>query len=131
VNVGKTPAKNVTIRVFVVLLRASQEPPLEWVDHTDAHPHQRLDAGILFPNGVFRPSAYRIADGGYPVFASGDEEIAVEGGKSYVVTFGTIAYDDVFMVRHTTKFCAWDTAHVGFDSTGFNTLNCAHFNDGN
>jgi hypothetical protein len=130
INSGKTPAKNITVHIFVLILPASQGPPLEWVDHTAEHPHELLESGILFPNSAARPLMSRVANNGIAIFATDDEAKAIKEGASYVAAFGVIRYDDVFKVSHTTRFCDWDTAKPGIDSAKFDTRKCAQFNDG-
>jgi len=130
INGGKTPASKITVHIFILILPASEEPPLDWVDHISEHPHQELQSGMLFPGMTINPFVARVNNGGNPVVATEDEAAAVRDGRAYVIAFGTIAYDDVFNESHITKFCGWDAEKPGFETAQFNVKKCAQFNEG-
>jgi hypothetical protein len=109
VNTGKTPANHVQVKVFVSLITAGTEPPLEDPDSGIIPWYISLSAqsGIIFPESDIKNVATRTTkDGGsFPLTEA--EFNAIRDGTSYLAAWGTVTYDDVFQVPHWTKFCYW------------------------
>jgi hypothetical protein len=123
-NTGKTPAKNVTIRLFVEIVDASQSPPLDWVsDHTH-HPHNQITTGIFFPGAhidqVMVRTRGKVTD---PLVATQTEIDSILASKSYVSAFGIVTYDDIFGYPHWLKFCSWIS-----EKGDFMTEKCTAYN---
>jgi len=130
-NTGKTPATNVYMKIFVDIIDASQEPPLDHVDSGEvgtAYPFGSIRAGIVFPNTDFRQDVVRPQRGGGPRVATQDEVDALKNGSAYLAVYGIISYDDALGAHRWTKFCKWIPRDglVAYDR--FNTLECVRYN---
>jgi hypothetical protein len=126
-NIGKTPARNVDMKIFVEVVAATQEPSLNRVDDTSWHyPFGKMTAGIVYPNTDFKQPVIRPGSTlGSAEVATPEEVTAVLSGKSYLAAYGIILYDDVFNVRHWTKFCTWNGTNGAFAAqqcTQFNSV---------
>jgi uncharacterized repeat protein (TIGR01451 family) len=127
INVGKTPARNVVMNIFMDIVDSSQEPPLDRVEGAKAgspYPFARITAGIVFPNSNFKQLVVRPMKGDGPLVATDSEVSAIRDGKAYLAVYGIITYDDVFKTHHWTRFCEWD----GLNGT-FHTERCTKYNN--
>lgn len=115
-NVGKTPARNMDMKIFVDIGDALQEPPLDHVDGGTISPHGHATAGIIFPNSEFKQSVVRLGDDGSPLVATDKEVVAIRDGKAYLAVYGVVTYDDVFNTHHWTKFCSWIAGNGKFEA---------------
>jgi uncharacterized repeat protein (TIGR01451 family) len=123
VNTGKTPAKNIILKVFVDIIDANQEPPLDHVDATSGYPHSRITSAIVFPNSDFKETVFRPSDNSSPRLATDDEVKAVREGRAYLAVYGIITYDDVFRIHRWTRFCEWIATGGHFQASG-----CTRYN---
>jgi hypothetical protein len=122
-NTGKTPARNMVAKVYLDIIDAGQEPPLDRVEK-DAYQRGIITAGILFPDGDVKQPIIRPTPDGKPRFTTDNEVNAMRDGKAYIAIYGIITYDDMFGVHHWTKFCKWQAA----DGT-FHAAQCTAFNN--
>ncbi len=122
-NVGKTPASNVEMKVFVDILNASTEVPLDHVEDGNAYPYGSITSGIIFPNGDFKQLIMRPAKDGTALVATSEEVNGITNGTVYLAVYGVITYDDVFHVHHWTRFCNWIS-----DKGTFATRGCTQYN---
>jgi hypothetical protein len=115
-NIGKTPARNINMKIFIEVVPATQEPSLNRVDDLSHHyPAGELIAGIVYPTTDFKQLVMRPGDSlGSAELATPEEVTSVLSGKSYLAAYGIIAYDDVFEIRHWTKFCTWNGTNGAF-----------------
>jgi hypothetical protein len=126
INIGKTPARNIAIKVFLDIVDASQEPPLDRVESAEAgspYPFGVIRAGIVFPNTDLKQRIVRIMKGGAPLVATDSEVSAVRDGKAYLAVYGIIRYDDIFKIHHWTRFCDWKALNGTFEA-----LRCTQYN---
>lgn len=121
VNTGKTPAKNLDMKIFIDIVPADQEPPLEYVDKNSGHPYGHITSGIVFPNADFNQTVVRPS-------ADGSPQLAIKDGKSYLAVYGVIDYDDVFKTHRRTKFCAWIATSGTFHASGCTKYNSVDTN---
>ena len=134
-NIGKTPARNIVVKIFVDIVDSSQNPPLDHVEAVQAvevgSPYAvgRIRAGIVFPNTSLKQVVVRPMNGSSaPMVATDDEVSAIKYGRAYLAVYGIITYDDVFNTHHWTTFCDWESL-----GGTFNAAQCAKYNnvDGN
>jgi len=123
-NTGKTPARNMVTKIYLDIVDASQEPPLERVV-TDTYERGVITAGIVFPDGDIKQPIVRPTENGKPRLTTDSEVNAVREAKAYIAIYGIITYDDVFGVHHWTKFCKWQAAAAGT----FHTAQCTAYNN--
>jgi uncharacterized repeat protein (TIGR01451 family) len=98
-NIGKTPATNIVVKIFVDVVDSSQEPPLDRVDGAkigSLYPFGLIQSGIIFPNTDFKQLVVRPQKGGGPLVATDSEVSAVRNSQAYVAVYGIITYEDVF-----------------------------------
>jgi hypothetical protein len=124
-NSGKTPARNMVAKIYLDIVDASQEPPLERVA-TEAYVRRVMTAGIVLPGVDIKQPIIRPAEDGKSRLTTESEFTALRDGKAYVAIYGIITYDDVFGVQHWTKFCNWET---GSGNGTFHTERCTAYND--
>ena len=106
INIGKTAAKNLDMRIYVDIIDASQEVPLDRVEETPPrHPFNSITSGVMFPTRWMKQQVVRPLPAGGPMVATDEEVNAVRDGKAYLVVYGIIRYTDVFNIPHWTKFC--------------------------
>jgi hypothetical protein len=126
-NTGKSPARKFAMKIFIDIIDASQEPPLDRVEDSSSYPNGgSITAGIIFPNADFKQPITRVAKGGTPVTATIDEVNAIKTGGAYLAVYGIINYDDIFNAHHWTKFCTWI---AGSRSGSFHAQQCAQYNN--
>jgi hypothetical protein len=129
-NVGKTPAKSVTVDLYLVLIPSAGIPPLTLMDNPEGHPHERLTSAVLFPGAILKPLVPVISLDGSRLYATDDQVTALRNGSVYLASFGVITYDDTFGDRHTTRFCSWNSANPSDDGSRFNLRGCDQANGG-
>jgi hypothetical protein len=113
------------MKIFVDIVDASQEPPLDHVEDAGAgSPYPFGLIGIIFPNTDFKQPVVRPMKGGAPLVATDSEVRAVREGKAYLAVYGVITYDDVFNTHHWTRFCNW----IALNGT-FQTRRCTDYNN--
>ncbi len=122
VNVGKTAARNVDMKIFIEIVDADKEPQLSRVNATHGFPFGHITTGIVFPSQDFRQVVVRPANGGAPEMATDQEMAAIKDGKSYLAVYGIISYEDVFHIQRWTRFCKF------MGNGSFQAKNCAGFN---
>ena len=113
-NVGKTPARLVDGVMIGTILKNEEIPDFTAI----RNPHTALHYPTLFQN-IPAPTNLPIlryaADAGVPV---SPQEIA--DGKSYIVAYGQLTFDDIFGSPHWTHFCT---------SYPIITKKCVQYND--
>jgi uncharacterized repeat protein (TIGR01451 family) len=125
VNIGKTPARNIIMKIYVDIVDASREPPLDRAENGgSSYPHGLLTAGIIFPNADFKQPVARPAKDGSLLLATESEVSAIKDARAYLAVYGVITYDDVFNAHHWTKFCSWQSA-----GGTFHTYQCTQYNN--
>jgi uncharacterized repeat protein (TIGR01451 family) len=122
VNTGKTPAKNIVMRIFIDIVDAALEPPLDHVDKHSSYPHGLITAGSMLQNEDFNQVVTRPTKGGAPNLATAAEVFAMQEGRAYQAVYGIIDYDDEFG-HHWTRFCRW----MGLRGT-FRAQACTQYN---
>ncbi len=124
-NTGKTPALDISAKMFVAVVDASQSPPLDHVQ-SNKYPHGLLSMGILFPNAPIPQPVTVSTKEGQPIMATDSEISSFKEGRAYLAAFGVVTYTDIFQVRHWTKFCSWTSWAKGNFAAGrcvaFNTV---------
>jgi len=126
-NTGKTPAKQVTGRYYLEVVKNGEAPDF---DYTKTRPLQKMYSGDLSPNDNADIVAVRYKDKPgsttdtlvYPL-----DEIeyrAIMDGSYYVAAHGIITYDDVFHIHHWKTFCFW----FPFTSLDYSTGACVAHN---
>jgi hypothetical protein len=125
-NSGKTPARNMVAKIYLDIIDANQEPPLERVA-TDTYERGVITAGIIFPDSDIKQPVVRPTEDGKPRLTAESEVNAMRDGKAYIAIYGIITYDDVFGVHHWTKFCRGQAA----DGVGamLHIVQCIAYND--
>jgi hypothetical protein len=125
VNIGKTPATDIDMRIFVEIVDADHEAALEKVDDYMSYPHGKITAGIVFPNQDFKETVIRPLKGGAPQLATPREIGAMYNGRAYLAVYGIINYRDMFKIPRWTKFCSWVALTGNFqadDCTKYNSV---------
>jgi hypothetical protein len=123
--VGKTPAQNVVVKLFVDIVSSGEEPPLDRLDSAvpgSAYPFNLMETGIIFPNSDLKMIVNRALKGGAERTATSDEVSAIREGTARLTVYGIVRYDDVFGKPHWTKFC------TEFPVIQSGTRGCAHYN---
>jgi hypothetical protein len=129
-NVGKTPARGVTVLTWVVAEPALVPVPLQCIYEPEDCPAIKRKFGILLPNDVVPGTGYRTDRDLGQVVATSEEAMGYQNYTVYTAVFGVITYRDVFGMSHWTHFCAWHAkpAPQGLRAS-YNTEACAEFND--
>lgn len=121
-NIGKTAASNVRMKIFVDIIDASHEVPLNRVND-ESYPRNNITSGIIFPGSDFRDFVVRVGENGTVLPATSAEVSEIKNGKAYWAVYGLVTYDDLFRGHHWTKFCMW-----GAESGTFFTRTCTEYN---
>jgi hypothetical protein len=116
-NIGKTPARNIRMKVFMDFVPSDQEVNLKCVE--EGCPGNEVFYGIFFPtNTTFFPMER--GNG-----ATVEEATAWNNGSAYFAVFGILTYTDVFNTPHWSKFCAW---YHGQDGFHYAATSCTAYN---
>jgi hypothetical protein len=112
-NTGKTPAKKIEGDIVATVLVKGEEPSF---DFDTGHPHNRIHAGVIFPNGPINVTIPIVRYGAQAPEAivptpSLRQEIA--NGESFIIFYGKITYSDVFGTSHWTSFCTGSGIAMG------------------
>ena len=114
-NFGKTPARIVEGKAIGTIRKQGEDPDF----YAEIKPpYTALHSPVLFPKitePVVLPVVYYFADQPVPVSS---QEIA--DGKSYVVAYGQLTFNDIFGEPHWTHFCV---------SYPIPTKKCVQYND--
>ena len=134
-NTGKSPARHIVTDVWVQVVPIKDSPDL-----SENGIRLIADTGDLFQNDVNIPDndPYSVIHGSRqkstsprthdtdPWPMSEAEYAAFMDGKVYVVGSARVEYDDIFHVRHWTRFCASHLVRPGRDPDGLAA--CAAYN---
>ena len=131
-NIGKTPAKNIQMRLAVELLPRLQKANLRCVEpsYTKFCSLTSIISGIMYPNaGLDLPTlpAPLLAEQGGDRLITAAEADAWNSGNEYIAVYGTIEYDDVFQTHHWAKFCYWHSP-PGYDFQTYSAQECTEYN---
>lgn len=126
-NIGKTPAKKVTGRYYLEVVKNGEAPDF---DYTKKRPLDKMYSGDLSPNDNADIVAMRYKDKPgskidtlvYPLDEL--EYRAIMDGSYYIAVYGIITYDDVFHIHHWKTFCFW----FPFTSLDYSTGACVAHN---
>jgi hypothetical protein len=122
-NIGKTPAKNVEVALFVGIIDAASEPPLEDVDAGSYH--ASIITGNLFPGeGIQHDIPRASREGSPPEPVTRQEFDALRNGGAYAAVYGIATYEDVFGTPRWTRFCGWEPLAKG----NFQAQECTEYN---
>jgi hypothetical protein len=122
-NIGKTPAENVEVALFVGIIDAASEPPLERVDENVTH--ASITTGNIFPwDGIQHDIPRRSSGDSPPEPVTGEELDALRSGKAYIAIYGIATYEDVFGTHRWTRFCGWEPLAKG----NFQAKQCVEYN---
>jgi hypothetical protein len=128
-NIGRTTAGRVIVVSAVELIPRLNSPNLS---DSDILPLYRTEIGGVFPGdhsdfniiGQKVKGEARKGGGTEGHVLTNDELSDLTAGKTYIATHGSVAYDDVFHVRHWTQFCFW----WSFTSLEYNASDCTAYN---
>jgi hypothetical protein len=84
-------------------------------------------SGVMFPNGYFDLTAYRMNNKtSEKISLSSEEQAELAQGKAYLAVYGHAEYLDSSGIVHWTKFCDWQ----GFDTrVSYTAQECTYYND--
>jgi hypothetical protein len=122
-NTGKTPAKHIEGDVVATVLKKGEEPSF---DFSTGHPHNRIHAGAVFPNGLFNITIPLVRYGPKTeetIVPTPELRQEIANGESFIVFYGKIAYVDIFGTPHWTSFC------TGAGSAMGDLKKCVSYND--
>jgi hypothetical protein len=128
-NVGRTTAENLLGTLITEIVSKDRQPifqiknSLHFSETVHCVPNSRKNLpstgwreGVLYPQEVSENefSRMRCSEQGTIVDdpVTQDEQTAIEGGRSYVLSVGEVWYSDVFGVRHWTRFCQMANAEL-------------------
>jgi hypothetical protein len=114
INIGKLPAKNVDVEIFIEVVKNGEEPLLNKGNFLEGS-----TVGIIFPNDPQNTSPgrpYILAEGAWEDFAA---------GRSFLVVYGQATYKDVFSTSHWTNFCGYAAARTDIP---FSARKCTDYN---
>lgn len=114
-NFGKTPARIVEGKAIGTIRKQGEDPDFS---AEIKPPYTALHSPVLFPKitePIALPVLHYFADQPVPV---SPQEIA--DGKSYVIVYGQLTFNDIFGEPHWTHFCV---------SYPIPTKNCVQYND--
>jgi hypothetical protein len=123
-NAGKSPAKNVDVKIFVDIVEKTKEPELSHVSSSSGQAFEHIVIGIVFPDEDFKQTITRRDINRAVVAATQKEVDGIQNGTMYFVVYGEATYNDIFGTPHWTRFCDWQSK----DGT-FTTKECTQFND--
>jgi hypothetical protein len=132
-NLGKTPAREISVLLFVGIVDADKSPTLPDPEK-DATTEQQYTAavtGISFhEDPPFEIKAVRRAKnpktGQWEDWLLTTDELkALQDGKSYLVTYSIVHYVDTLGTKHWTTFCDWNSFHVG----DYSARGCTAYNN--
>ena len=125
-NTGKTVAKHVEGFVFVTPVKYDDTPTFEYGPGV-AHLRTTLRTGLLTPSNPISAQFAAVKQDTSvltPILATEELRNEIEAGKSLVIVYGKMTYDDVFGVKHWLHFCA------GYGSSMTNAgAKCTAYND--
>jgi hypothetical protein len=112
-DTGKTPATDVVCHFYVEIVPNGGTP------HFQAPiPHNIMISGVMLPNDPKEITVTRLrqkqgasSGGDFPV--SPDEKAELDEGRAWIAVDGVVWYDDVFKVRHWTRFCFHSSLKAG------------------
>lgn len=123
-DIGKTPARKIYIDAFASVLKKGEEPSF---DFSKGHPHNRIYAATIFPNGppfkLTIPVVRYGPQAAEAVIPSPELRQAIANGESFIVFYGKITYVDIFGRSHWTSFC------TGLGSAMGDLKACISYND--
>jgi hypothetical protein len=111
-NIGKTPARRVVVDAWVELIPVDRRPDLSG--------RAKTEYGLPFEN----------EKGGAPPWPADDWEYEeFLAARIYALTYVKASYDDIFNVRHWTKFCTWRTKAPSTPTAECSAINTTDTND--
>ncbi|MGA2051483.1 MAG: hypothetical protein ABSG96_27775 [Terracidiphilus sp.] len=123
VNTGKTPALHIHGMAQIEVLSHDSGPRLQEKTYDWG-----FDSGELVPHDPAPQTLVRLKDRTTKEQApfTNDERTAYNSGKSWIAIYGTIWYDDIFHVRHFTRFCRpFSNPNIAGE---FNAMKCVNYN---
>src|SRR6266404_3165766 len=102
-NNGKTAARNIIGGMFVEVVKSGDAPKLD----SKNVPPFGFTAGVLFPGPTGETFVIRQGANGKNDPLTPLEKEDLTSNRAYIAVYGKILYDDIFSVRHWTKFCFW------------------------
>ncbi|HEX4240943.1 MAG TPA: hypothetical protein VHZ53_05995 [Steroidobacteraceae bacterium] len=107
-NSGKTPARDVAIKMLVESVKVGSYPTLRPGDDGGI---AISTSGIIFPGPGPNPlnAVWLAADGKEAPKLTSAEMRDVIAGKTYFVLYGRVTYKDIFHVEHWTEICRFYT----------------------
>jgi hypothetical protein len=122
-NTGKTPAKHIEGDVIATVLKKGEEPSF---DFSTGHPHNRIHAGAIFPNGPINIAIPVVRYGpqaAETVVPTPELRQEIANGESFIIFYGKITYFDIFGTSHWTSFCTGSGSAMG------DLKKCVGYND--
>lgn len=126
-NTGKTPARNVELRLAVEVVPASDAPDFHCVERSSCPDDINL-WGILFPSETDAMFGRRWTWKGLAPVATDTDASAWQQEKVYLAIYGMVVYDDVYKVHHWTRFCYWQNYPDNGEHTHFHAKDCTEYN---
>jgi hypothetical protein len=122
-NTGKTPAKDIAGDIFASVLKKGEEPQF---DFSTGHPHNRIYAGAIFPNGQIKVTIPVVRYGpqtAETIVPTSELRQEIANGESFIIFYGKITYVDIFGSSHWTSFCTGSGSAMG------DLKKCLNYND--
>jgi hypothetical protein len=129
INSGKTPARHLLIGMWVKVVPIDQTPDL-----SETGVRLIAEVGDLFPNILpdITPDIHALRQRSTTPRSSNTETWPLseteyrdfDAGHSYVVAYVRATYDDIFHVKHLTRYCV----HYAIPSASPPVGNCAAYN---
>jgi hypothetical protein len=119
VNTGKTPAKKPVLDTVVESVRNGDSPRLAY-----SFPHFNLTTGVVWPNDPRQFNAPLLDSAGNAQVVTPAMSADLLSGKSFIVVYGRIEYDDVFNAKHWTQFCKF----YSYTSGNYTAEKCTDYN---
>jgi hypothetical protein len=125
-NSGKTPAREFVADFIVKLVQIEKSPILDF-HHVAV---VRESSGAIFKDQQFAFPAVSLRNiprsrGAEPHALSKSEFEDLKSGKTYIVIYGRIAYEDIFKTRHWVHFCSFSSP----SGKPVPAKNCTSYND--
>jgi hypothetical protein len=114
INTGRTPARHIHAEMWAKFIPVTYQGEM-----IEKGPRLEMEAGDLFPNNVNVIEIFKgeeiirqrtITPGGHETEAWPIETAEVrdfDQNKTYAIGYLVVSYDDIFGVRHWTRFCAF------------------------
>jgi len=125
-NTGKTPALEISAKAFIEVVPLGTDPHF---DRDPGVPASVTSTGVLIPNyphefEVVRRrrvgSSFLVEEDSFTT----DEATSLKAGKSYMATYGTAVYQDIFHQPHWIHFCFSEILPAGT----YAPPSCAEYN---